>query len=432
MMEVLLNPVRLAWVELTKLTVEDWSDKIELVKGVLHDVRSRGDIALAEYTAKWDRWQPTSFKLDTHVRNELANQVDEALAKSLQVAHDNILRFHAAQHQETLRLEVMPGVTCKRKSVPIQRVGLYIPGGTAPLFSTLLMLGVPAKAAGCKEIVVFTPSVSGAISPVLCKVLQMLDWEEVYLLGGAQAIAAMAFGTESIPKVSKIFGPGNSFVTLAKQLVASAGVAIDLPAGPSEVLVFADHTAKAAFIAADLLAQAEHGADSQVILVTTAEALPQLVLEAIAEQIQVLPRKEIAINALKNSKIIFFDVEDTAIDFINAYAPEHLILQTENAELLEDKILNAGSVFTGIWTPESVGDYASGTNHTLPTNGFAMAYSGVSLDSFVKKITFQHLTRMGLRAIGPAVEQMAAAEGLEAHRNAVSIRLKYNELQSDV
>jgi histidinol dehydrogenase len=405
--------------------VEDWHDKTELVKGVLHDVRTRGDIALTEYTAKWDGWQPTSLKLDTALRNRLATQVAPELVQSLQMAYDNIERFHAAQRQDTMQLEVMPGVVCKRKSVPIQRVGLYIPGGTAPLFSSLLMLGVPAKVAGCKEIVVFTPAVQGEISPVLCKVLQMLDLEEVYLIGGAQAVAAMAYGTESIAKVSKIFGPGNSYVTIAKQLVATDGVAIDLPAGPSEVAVLADHTANAAFIAADLLAQAEHGADSQVLLVTNDRLLPTSVQQAIAEQIMVLPRKEIAHKALNNSRILVFDDMDTAMDFINHYAPEHLILQTEHADELEEKVINAGSVFTGLWTPESVGDYASGTNHTLPTNGYAQAYSGVSLDSFVKKITFQKLTKAGLQGIGPAVEYMAEAEGLAAHKNAVTIRLQH-------
>ncbi|MFK7924067.1 MAG: histidinol dehydrogenase, partial [Bacteroidia bacterium] len=337
---------------------------------------------------------------------------------------DNITTFHAQQWEDFEPIETMPGVRCWRKSVPISRVGLYIPGGTAPLFSSILMLGIPALIAGCETLVLCTPpSKDGSVNPVMLFTAALLGINQVFKVGGAQAVAAMAYGTETVPQVYKIFGPGNQYVTLAKQLISRDGVAIDMPAGPSEVAVVGDDSADPSFVAADLLSQAEHGIDSQVLLVSQSETFVKGVEQALEIQIQTLPREQIARQALANSKSIILKTEDEVIDLINQYAPEHLILAVENDEAFGERILNAGSVFLGHYTPESVGDYASGTNHTLPTNGYARAYSGVSLDSFLKKITFQKLSPAGLQAIGPAVELMAEAEELAAHKLAVSVRL---------
>ncbi|HOZ80162.1 MAG TPA: histidinol dehydrogenase, partial [Ferruginibacter sp.] len=338
-------------------------------------------------------------------------------------AKDNITKFHEAQREEIKKIDTTPGVVCWRKSIAIQKVGLYIPGGTAPLFSTLLMLGIPAVLAGCKEIVVCTPcGKDGKVNPVVLYVADLIGLKNIYKIGGVQAIAAMAYGTETVPQVYKIFGPGNQYVTCAKQLINKEGIAIDMPAGPSEVAVYADETCTPAFVAADLLSQAEHGADSQVMLVAASQSIIDETKIEMEKQLQLLPRKDIAVQALENSNFIVMENVDAAFDLLNEYAAEHLIIASDNAPELSVKVMNAGSVFLGHYSPESVGDYASGTNHTLPTNGYAKAYSGVSLDSFVKKVTFQQLTKEGLKNIGTAVEQMAAAEGLDAHKNAVTIR----------
>jgi histidinol dehydrogenase len=351
--------------------------------------------------------------------------VPDELKEAIQQAKSNIEKFHSAQKEEIKEIEIMPGITCRRRSVAIEKVGIYIPGGSAPLFSTVLMLAIPAQLAGCKEIVLCTPPLKdGSIHPAVLYAAKRCGVRKIFKAGGAQAIGAMAYGTESIPKVFKIFGPGNQFVTCAKQLVQNENVAIDMPAGPSELLIIADDTAVPEFVAADLLSQAEHGPDSQVVLVTVSEKLAEKVQLAIAEQINNLPRKEIADQALNNSKIILLETLEEAIEFSNLYAPEHLILACENADALSPQIVAAGSVFIGNYSPESAGDYASGTNHTLPTNGYAAMYSGVSVDSFVKKITYQKLSKAGLQQIGRTVELMAEAEGLKAHANAVSIRLK--------
>jgi len=346
------------------------------------------------------------------------------LKTAIATAAENIKKFHQAQQEPVIKIETMTGVSCWRKSVPIDRVGLYIPGGSAPLFSTLLMLGIPAQVAGCPDIILCTPpDRNGKVHPAILYTAQLLGINTIAKIGGAQAVAAMAFGTESIPAVYKIFGPGNQYVTVAKQIVSKLGVAIDMPAGPSEVLVLADEQADPEFVASDLLAQAEHGPDSQVVVVTDSESLLKQVEDAISRQIEDLPRKEIVVKALENSLGIVLADAEQMLAFSNLYAPEHLILALQNPEALADKVTNAGSVFLGNYTPESCGDYASGTNHTLPTNAYARAYSGVSLDSFMKKITFQQISEVGLRNIGATVETMAEAEGLQAHKNAVSIRL---------
>ena len=353
-------------------------------------------------------------------------KVDPILKEAINVAKRNIVKFHEAQATPNLEMEVMEGVTCMRRPVAIQKVGLYIPGGTAPLFSTVLMLGIPANLAGCEEIVLCTPpDKEGNIHPAILYTADLIGIDKIVKAGGAQAIAAMAYGTESVPRVDKIFGPGNQYVTAAKQLAVKKGVAIDMPAGPSEVLVYADHTAIPAFVAADLLSQAEHGVDSQVILVASTEKIATEVLEEIKVQLPNLPRKDMAIKALENSVAVIIAKQDKAIDLINDYAPEHLIICVENEDEVVRRIKNAGSVFIGNFTPESAGDYASGTNHTLPTYGYARNYSGVSLDSFVKMITYQKITGEGIKNLGPTIETMAANELLEAHKNAVSIRLKY-------
>lgn len=397
----------------------------ERVLPIIHAVKENGDKALKEFALKFDGVNIKNLLVSESEFQEAQILVSETLKHSIATAKNNIEKFHAAQKEAGNKIETMPGVVCWRKSVAIEKVGLYIPGGSAPLFSTILMLAVPAKLAGCREIVLCTPpDKQGKIHPAILYTAQSLGITSVFKAGGAQAIAAMAYGTESIPKVYKIFGPGNQYVTAAKQIVTKEGVAIDMPAGPSEVAVIGDDSCEPDFVAADLLSQAEHGPDSQVIFITDSETVLSSVKAAVDDQLKKLPREQIATKALENSKAVLVNNMDEAISLSNQYAPEHLILQTKNAESLAEKVINAGSVFIGNYTPESAGDYASGTNHTLPTNAYARAYSGVSLDSFVRKITFQHISKNGLAQIGPVIENMAEAEQLFAHKNAVSIRLK--------
>jgi histidinol dehydrogenase len=396
----------------------------ELVKSVFDAVRQEGDTALKRFTAQFDKAELTNLLVTEVEINEAVASVSEELKQAIQIAAKNIETFHAAQKEAINLVETMPGVTCWRKSVGIEKVGLYIPGGTAPLFSTLLMLAIPAKLAGCQEIVLCTPPNSeGKINPVILYAASLVGVTKIVKSGGIQAVAAMAIGTQSVPAVYKLFGPGNQYVTAAKVYAQQLGIPIDMPAGPSEVMVVADQSADAEFIASDLLSQAEHGADSQVVFLTDSESLVQQTLQAISNQLADLSRAEIARKALENSTAIVLQ-RNQWLEVINSYAPEHLIVAVEDEEEVLDGIRNAGSVFVGNYTPESAGDYASGTNHTLPTNGFARQFSGVSLDSFVKKITFQRITESGIQTIGPVIEKMAAAEGLDAHKNAVSIRLK--------
>lgn len=395
------------------------------VAGVLADVKARGDRAVMEYEEKFDHVAPESLAVSAEEMEEARRSVSEELKAAIRLAYDNIKTFHSAQCFEGRKTDTMAGVTCWQKSVPIEKVGLYIPGGTAPLFSTVLMLATPAKIAGCREIVLCTPpDRQGKINPAILVAAETAGVSRIFKAGGIQAIGAMAYGTETVPKVYKIFGPGNRFVMAAKQQVSLHDVAIDMPAGPSEVCVIADGTADPMFIAADMLSQAEHGTDSQAVLITTSESMLERVGSEIERQLELLPRKDIAAEAIKNSMLVLVKDTDDAMALSNAYAPEHLIIQTEDYELLADKVVNAGSVFLGKYACESAGDYASGTNHTLPTHGYATAYSGVNLDSYCRKITFQHITAEGVRNIGPAVETMAAAEQLDAHRQAMTIRLK--------
>jgi histidinol dehydrogenase len=401
-----------------------------VVKPILQAVKVEGDAAVRRFTEQFDGLTISHLQVSEDDIQEAGMLLDKSLREAISVAYHNIRRFHLTQQTPVEKIQTMPGVSCWRRSAAIQKVGLYIPGGTAPLFSTVLMLGIPAEIAGCEEVILCSPAgKDGKIHPAVLYTAQLVGIHKIFCIGGSQAIAAMAFGTESVPKVYKIFGPGNQYVTAAKQLITREGVAIDMPAGPSEVAVYADKTANPAFVAADLLSQAEHGADSQVILVSEDENLLRQVEVAVDEQLTTLPRRNLAEKALQNSRLILVRNQAQAIALLNAYAAEHLILAIENPELVAEQIVNAGSVFLGHYSPESVGDYASGTNHTLPTNGYARAYSGVSVDSFVKKITYQQLTPEGLQAIGGAVETMAEAEGLEAHARAVKIRLE--RLMSD-
>lgn len=406
--------------------LEDDSSIQDRVKNIVERVKAEGDITLRDYAQQFDQVSLTQLYLDKKEIETIAAGIPSAEKEAIDIAYANIKTFHAAQSSPESKIETMPGVTCWRESRAIERVGLYIPGGTAVLPSTFLMLGIPAVLAGCKEIVVCSPpQKDGKTNCYLAYCALKLGIDRIYLVGGAQAVAAMAYGTESVPKVYKIFGPGNRYVTQAKQLIQSATMtAIDMPAGPSEVLVLADETANPAYIASDLLAQAEHGTDSQTILVATSKEIIENTLKQIELQIQDLPRKDIAAKAIENSYAVLVDNLEQGMEFSNAYAPEHLILSTTGFESLIPLIYNAGSVFLGNLTPESAGDYASGTNHTLPTSGFAKAYSGVSLDSFLKKITFQHISEQGLTNIGRTVEVLAQAEGLQAHKNAITIRLK--------
>ena len=424
-MQIINNPDRKDWKQLVQRPYVDNTAVLNSVQMILNAVKQHSDEAIWSFTKKFDGVELKNFTVSGEEISQASMQISEELKKAIQNAKENIEVFHKAQLQKTEIIDTMRGVQCWRKSIAIEKIGLYIPGGTAPLFSTVLMLGVPAMIAGCKEITLCTPcDKNGKVHPAILFSAQLVGITRILKVGGAQAIAAMAYGTETITKVDKIFGPGNQYVTAAKQLIQKDGVAIDMPAGPSEVLIIADETAVPEFVAADLLSQAEHGADSQVILLTTSETIANEVQQFIQEQLEGLPRKEIAEKVLENSKIIVLNSTDEAIELSNLYAPEHLILSCSNAEELIDKIISAGSVFIGNYSPESAGDYASGTNHTLPTHGYAAMYSGVSVDSFVKKITFQQLSREGLENIGNTVMQMAAAEGLDAHKNAVAIRLK--------
>ena len=423
-MQIIKYPDKKDWIELLRRPISDVSDLEEKVEKILKAVRKKGDNAVRKFTKKFDGITVAELEVGEEEISEAIDLLAPELKEAVQLAAANIETFHRIQVQPPEWIVTMPGIMCSRKSVAIERVGLYIPGGTAPLFSTVLMLGIPAKLAKCKEVILCTPPGSnGKIHPAILYAAQHVGIRKIYKVGGVQAIAAMAYGTETISKVHKIFGPGNQFVTCAKQIVQKAGVAIDMPAGPSEVAIFADEYADPAFVAADLLSQAEHGADSQVLLVSDDEICVENVQFEIQKQLTELPRKDIAIRALANSKSIVVQNDEDAMELLNEYAPEHLILACNNADEMAEKVRNAGSVFIGHYSPESVGDYASGTNHTLPTNGFAKAYSGVSVDSFVKKITYQKLSKEGLEQIGKAVELMAEAEGLLAHKNAVTIRL---------
>jgi histidinol dehydrogenase len=427
-MQIFINPKRNEWQQLLQRPAFDTSVLEEKVSAILQDVKANGDAAVKKYAIQFDGVQLDELKVSEKEIEEAGTLVDDDLKAAIQIAKDNITKFHEAQKENIQQIETTKGVLCWRKSVAIEKVGLYIPGGTAPLFSTLLMLGIPAMLAGCKQIVVCTPpGKSGKVNAVVLYVASLIGLKNMYKIGGVQAIAAMAYGTESVATVYKIFGPGNQYVTCAKQLINATGVAIDMPAGPSEVAVYANETCNAAFVAADLLSQAEHGADSQVLLVADSIKVIEKVKIEIEKQLPALSRNGIAAKALANSRFIVMQNTDDAFELLNEYAPEHLIIAADNALALSDKVINAGSVFLGHYSPESAGDYASGTNHTLPTNGYVKAYSGVSLDSFVKKITYQQLSKEGLDNIGTAVELMAAAEGLDAHKNAVSIRL--NELK---
>lgn len=419
------NPVISEWENLVKRPVIEKEDLDDIVSTIIDKVRRTGDTALKEFTLQFDQFNSGEFKVRPAEIKEAHSVVSTDLKQAISVAYNNIYKFHASQKYEEAPVETMEGITCWRKDVAIENVGLYIPGGSAPLFSTILMLVIPAQIAGCKNIVLCTPcDRNGKINPAILYTASFLGINQIYKIGGAQAIAALAYGTESIPKVDKIFGPGNQFVTKAKELVQKNGIAIDLPAGPSEVLVIADRNADADFIAADLLSQAEHGTDSQVVLVAVDPSLIEKVHTALEEQLRDLPRAELARKTLENSFSVLLDSVEECIAFSNYYAPEHLILAVENAVDYGEQIQNAGSVFLGNYSCESAGDYASGTNHTLPTNSFAKSYSGVSYDSFIKKITFQHLTEKGIQNIGNTIEIMAQAEQLIAHKNAVSIRLK--------
>ncbi len=424
-MKTILYPDKYEWEALSIRPGIQKSDLESAVKGIIEGVRNDRDEALFYYSEKFDGVELNSLKVTEAEIKEAVSLMPEDLKRAIDVARNNIHKFHSAQLIDEVPVETEKGVKCWRRSVPIEKAGLYIPGGSAPLFSTVLMLGIPAILAGCSEIILCSPpDKKGKINPVILYTANLLGINKIFKTGGAQAIAAMAYGTTSIPRVYKIFGPGNQYVTKAKELIQEDGIPIDMPAGPSEVLVIADSSADPEFIAADLLSQAEHGTDSQVVLLTASPDLPGKVNTAIENQLAELPRKEIARKALENSMIIVNKSIEECIDFSNIYAPEHLIINTANSSDLAGKVLNAGSVFIGKFSCESAGDYASGTNHTLPTNGFARNFSGVSVESFQKKISFQELSGEGIRSIGPAIEIMAEAENLRAHRNAVSIRLK--------
>lgn len=423
-MKKILYPNKSDWSEMLRRPVLNVETLFEKVGTILKEVRENGDKAVLECEERFDHVKLDSLAVTEAEIREAEKEVPIELKVAILLAQRNIYTFHKKQKFEGKKVETMEGVTCWQKAVGIEKVGLYIPGGTAPLFSTVLMLAVPAKIAGCKEIVLCTPpNKEGKINPAILYAAQVAGVSKIFKAGGVQAIGAMAYGTESVPKVYKIFGPGNQYVMAAKQQVAMHDVAIDMPAGPSEVEVIADETANPAFVAADLLSQAEHGVDSQVVLVTTSEKLLNEVEYEVQHQLSRLPRWEIAEKSLANSKLILVKDMDEAIELTNEYAPEHLIVETKNYMELAEKVVNAGSVFLGSYTPESAGDYASGTNHTLPTNGYAKAYSGVSLDSFIRKITFQEISREGIQNIGPAIEVMASHEQLDAHKNAVSVRL---------
>ena len=424
-MDIYRYPRQEVWTTLLQRPVKDASQLNAVVANVLADVREHGDEAVRRYEDMFDHVLLDSLAVTKEEMIEAEQLVSPELKQALELAHRNIETFHAAQRFEGRHISVIDGVECWQKSVAIEKVGLYIPGGTAPLFSTVLMLATPAKIAGCRDIVLCTPpSKDAKVHPAILVAARIAGVSRIFKAGGVQAIGAMAYGTETVPKVYKIFGPGNQYVMCAKQQVSLHDVAIDMPAGPSEVEVLADETSNPAFVAADLLSQAEHGVDSQVLLVTTAESLVSQVVAEVERQLARLPRKEIASAALEHSKIVVVRNVDEMMELSNRYAPEHLIIETQDYMQLADRVVNAGSVFLGSLTPESAGDYASGTNHTLPTNGYATAYSGVNLDSYCRKVTFQHITPEGIRCIGPAVELMAAGEQLDAHKRAMSLRLE--------
>ncbi|WP_114750977.1 histidinol dehydrogenase [Pleomorphovibrio marinus] len=425
-MKVLVTPPQSQWKKALARPVHKTKSIEKIVKPIMRKVKRQGDKALRKFALEYDHVEIDQLLVSKQEIAAARELVSEELKAAILKARLNIEKFHRAQETPDLEMEVMEGVSCMRRSVPIQRVGLYVPGGTAPLFSTVLMLGIPAQIAGCRQVVLCTPpNPEGKVHPAILYTAELLGIHTIVKAGGAQAIAAMTYGTESVPQVDKIFGPGNQYVTAAKQIATKKGVAIDMPAGPSEVLVYADESAIPEFVAADLLSQAEHGVDSQVVLVCTTEKLAKKILQEVEEQAKLLPRHKIAEKALENSVAVVLNNPDKAVNLINEYAPEHLILSVSDVDELIPQIVNAGSVFIGNFTPESAGDYASGTNHTLPTNGYARSYSGVSLDSFVKKITYQKITEEGLKQLGPVVETMAANELLEAHEKAVSIRLAY-------
>lgn len=423
-MEIVRYPERAAWSSLAARPTLDTTSLFDLTRNLLEEIRQGGDAAVKACEERFDHVRLDDLRVSPEEMAEAECLLPETLRNAIRTAKANIERFHAAQRFEEVRVETAPGVTCWQRAVPIERVGLYVPGGTAPLFSTVLMLAVPARIAGCREIVLCTPpNPEGKVHPAILFAAGVAGVSRIFKIGGIQAIGAMAYGTESVPKVYKIFGPGNQYVTAAKQLVSLCDVAIDMPAGPSEVEVIADAGANPSFIAADFLSQAEHGADSQALLVTDAESIIEPVANAIREQLERLPRRELTARALEHSRIILLRDKEEVMDFTNLYAPEHLIIQAADYADLARRVENAGSVFLGSYTPESAGDYASGTNHTLPTNGYARAYSGVNLDSFIKKITFQEITPRGIQALGDTIRVMAENEQLEAHRNAVTVRI---------
>ncbi len=425
-MKILINPDQKTWKKELVRPTQKLKDIEKIVKPIMKKVKRQGDKALRKFALEYDHVEIEQLSVTAEELTAASQKVPQDLKAAIQTAKQNIEKFHELQKTPSLETEVMVGVTCMRRSVPIQNVGLYIPGGTAPLFSTVLMLGIPAMIAGCKEIVLCSPpNAQGEIHPAILYTADLIGISKIIKAGGAQAIAALAYGTESVPKVDKIFGPGNQYVTAAKQLANKNGLAIDMPAGPSEVLVYADDTAIPDFVAADLLSQAEHGIDSQVVLVCHTEKFAKKVIKFMEVQLEQLPRHKIAKKSLENSVVVVMEDQEEAIHLINEYAPEHLIISIKEEDKAVSGIVNAGSVFIGNFTPESAGDYASGTNHTLPTNGYAKNYSGISLDSFVKKITYQKITQNGLKTLGPVIEVMAANELLEGHKNAVTIRLDY-------
>jgi histidinol dehydrogenase len=427
-MKVYRIPTKKEWTEICQRPHLEITQLQATVNTVLNDVRERGDEAVKAYEERFDHVALSTLAVSEDEICEAETLVSEELKQAIRLAHENIYQFHASQQFEGQKVQTRPGVECWQKSVAIEKVGLYIPGGTAPLFSTVLMLATPAKIAGCREIVLCTPpNREGKVNPAILMAARTAGVSHIYKIGGVQAIGAMAYGTETVPKVFKIFGPGNQYVMAAKQQVSLGEVAIDMPAGPSEVCVLADESANAEFVAADLLSQAEHGIDSQVLLITTSEKMLADVQTEVERQLNLLPRKEIASKALDNSRFVLVESADDMMALSNTYAPEHLIIQTKNYEEMASKVINAGSVFLGKYACESAGDYASGTNHTLPTHGYATAYSGVNLDSYCRKITFQHLTEEGIRQIGRAVELMAEAEQLDAHKNAMTVRIKQTQ-----
>lgn len=424
-MKKISNPDKSQWDAILKRPTAQIDDIENTVSEVFSEVRSKGDLALEKYTSLFDGVQLKAVKVTSTEMEQASGQLSDSLKEAIDVAKNNIVAFHRAQKTEKVQVETTPGVQCWQEKRPIEKIGLYIPGGTAPLFSTILMLAAPAQLAGCEEVVLCTPpDKQGNINPAILYTAALCGVKNIFKVGGIQAIAAMTFGTESIPAVYKIFGPGNQFVTVAKQYATRYNVAIDMPAGPSELLIVADHTSNPDYMASDLLSQAEHGIDSQVVLVSTDASIIDQVQHSLERQLDELPRKAIASKAIESSRLIYMSSEENALELINAYAPEHFIIASSNESFYIDGIRNAGSVFIGKFSPESAGDYASGTNHTLPTNGYAKQYSGVNLDSFMKSITFQHISEQGIKTIGNAIELMAEAEGLLAHKNAVSIRLK--------